>query len=38
MRSCELLATVPRGRVVTYGKLAEMLGNKYWSRAFLRFR
>ncbi|MBP3379008.1 MAG: MGMT family protein [Clostridia bacterium] len=29
----ELLATIPRGRVVTYGKLAEMLGEKSWARA-----
>ena len=29
----ELLASVPYGRVVTYGSLAEMLGNKKWVRA-----
>lgn len=29
----DLLATIPRGRVVTYGKLAEMLGNKHLARA-----
>ena len=29
----ELLRTVPRGRVVTYGQLAEMLGNRAWARA-----
>ena len=28
-----ILTTIPRGRVVTYGKLAEMLGNKNWARA-----
>lgn len=28
-----LLATIPRGRVATYGKLAQMLGNKGWARA-----
>lgn len=28
-----LLADLPRGRVVTYGRLAEMLGNKQWARA-----
>ena len=30
---CDLLATIPRGRVVTYGKLAEKLGNKHLARA-----
>ena len=29
----DLLSTIPRGRVVTYGKLAEMLGNKHFARA-----
>lgn len=28
-----LLAAIPHGKVVTYGKLAELLGNKNWSRA-----
>ena len=28
-----LLATIPRGQVATYGKLAQMLGNKGWARA-----
>ncbi len=28
-----LLTEIPRGRVVTYGALAEMLGNRAWSRA-----
>lgn len=28
-----LLTTIPRGRVVTYGTLARLLGNKCWSRA-----
>ncbi len=29
----DLLAAIPHGRVVTYGMLAEMLGNKQLSRA-----
>ena len=29
----DLLLTIPRGRVVTYGKLAEMLGNRRFARA-----
>ena len=29
----DLLVTIPRGRVVTYGKLAQMLGNKHLARA-----
>ncbi|MBO5702104.1 MAG: MGMT family protein [Clostridia bacterium] len=29
----ELLCEIPRGKVVTYGKLAEMLGDKSWARA-----
>lgn len=32
-RLFELLIEIPRGRVVTYGKLAEMLGNKHLARA-----
>lgn len=28
----DLLFTIPQGRVVTYGKLAEMLGNKHLAR------
>ena len=32
-RLYDLLGEVPRGRVVTYGKLAEMLGNRYLARA-----
>ena len=28
-----LLTAIPSGRVVTYGRLAEMLGNKRWARA-----
>lgn len=27
-----LLTTIPRGKVVTYGQLAQMLGNKSWAR------
>ena len=29
----ELLREIPHGKVVTYGNLAEMLGNKSWARA-----
>ena len=29
----ELLRTVPRGKVITYGALARMLGNRAWARA-----
>ncbi len=29
----EILRGIPRGRVVTYGTLAKMLGNKKWARA-----
>ena len=29
----ELLAAIPRGRVVTYGQLADMSGNRTWARA-----
>ena len=29
----DLLLEIPEGKVVTYGKLAEMLGNKSWARA-----
>ncbi len=32
-RLYELLTEIPRGKVVTYGTLAEMLGNKAWARA-----
>ena len=32
-RLYSLLLEIPRGRVVTYGKLAEMLGNKHLARA-----
>lgn len=28
----ELLQTIPTGKVVTYGSLAERLGNKKWAR------
>lgn len=28
-----LLATLPKGKVITYGQLAERLGNKQWARA-----
>ena len=28
-----LLQTIPRGRVVTYGTLAQMLGSKHYARA-----
>lgn len=29
----ELLTKIPRGKVITYGRAAEMLGNKSWARA-----
>ena len=29
----ELLLTVPPGTVITYGQLAELMGNKLWARA-----
>lgn len=29
----ELLTKIPRGNVITYGRAAEMLGNKSWARA-----
>ena len=29
----ELLTFIPKGKVVTYGTLAAMLGNKGWARA-----
>lgn len=29
----DLLTSIPKGRVVTYGQLAELLGNKRWARA-----
>ena len=29
----ELLQKIPRGKVATYGSLAEKLGNKAWARA-----
>lgn len=32
-RLYELLATIPRGCVVTYGWLAGKMGNKKWARA-----
>lgn len=28
-----LLTTVPKGKVITYGQLAEQLGNRKWARA-----
>lgn len=28
-----LLTRIPKGRVVTYGQLARMLGNKFWARS-----
>ena len=28
----ELLTTVPRGHVITYAQLAELLGNRQWAR------
>lgn len=29
----ELLRTIPHGKVMTYGDLAKMLGNKTWARS-----
>ncbi len=29
----ELLARIPHGKVVTYGLLAQMLGNPHWARS-----
>ena len=29
----ELLQTIPRGKVTTYGDIAKMLGNKTWARS-----
>ena len=29
----ELLCKIPYGRVVTYGRLAEMMGNRHFARA-----
>lgn len=28
----DLLRRIPKGKVLTYGRLAEMLGNKKWAR------
>lgn len=28
-----ILQNIPRGRVVTYGQIAQMLGNKHYARA-----
>lgn len=32
-RLYDLLLMIPHGRVVTYGRLAELLGNKHLARA-----
>ena len=29
----ELLRAIPHGKVITYGELAKLLGNKAWARA-----
>jgi len=29
----DLLRKIPKGKVLTYGKLAEMLGDKRWARS-----
>ncbi|MDE7229126.1 MAG: MGMT family protein [Oscillospiraceae bacterium] len=29
----EIVKRIPRGRVATYGQIAELAGNKKWSRA-----
>ena len=31
-RVYEFVKTIPEGKVVTYGQIAEYLGNKYWAR------
>ncbi len=33
MKLYELLRKIPKGKVVTYGTLAKMLGNRFWARA-----
>lgn len=32
-RLYDLVRTIPKGRVATYGQLAELLGNRAWARA-----
>ena len=32
-RVYDILCDIPRGRVITYGKLAELIGNKRFARA-----
>lgn len=32
-RLYELLRSIPQGQVITYGRLAEMLGSEHWARA-----
>lgn len=32
-RVYELLLTIPKGRVITYGQLARLMGNRAWARA-----
>lgn len=29
----EILQTIPKGKVTTYGDIAEMMGNKTWARS-----
>jgi O-6-methylguanine DNA methyltransferase len=29
----ELLRTIPKGKVTTYGQIAELMGNRAWARA-----
>lgn len=29
----EILTTIPKGRVMTYGGIAEMMGNKKWAQS-----
>ena len=32
-RVYELLLTIPKGKVITYGRIAELMGNRAWARA-----
>ena len=32
-RVYDLLLTIPKGKVITYGRIAELMGNRTWARA-----
>ena len=32
-RVYDLLLTIPKGKVITYGQIAELMGNRAWARA-----